>query len=341
MSRTWLLTDDFPPTGGGVAVWTWRVAEALAARGEAVTVAARAVPGAVAPPRVQLLPVQGPSFGRHGGRWIAWTVGPRLGGGDRVLATTWPLAAHLLPRIRSVGATLHVIGHGSDLTRPTPAPRAQDAVWRAADHRWTVSRYLADHLARRGIDARVLPAAVLPTAPGAHRPGTWVLPTRAVPTKGGERFLTLAAALGARPTVLGDGPALSAWRAHARRLGLDAELPGAVSHEEVLRRLPTFDLVFLLPRPYPDGSGAEGLGLALVEGAMAGVAGVTTAVGGAPEAVGPAGLVLGPPEEDVARLRAWLAAEDPTARGLRARDHALAHHGVGRLVDRLLQADPR
>jgi glycosyltransferase involved in cell wall biosynthesis len=58
--------------------------------------------------------------------------------------------------------------------------------------------------------------------------------------------------------------------------------------------------VFLLPRTYPDGTGAEGLGLVLLEARAMSVEVVGCRCGGVPEAIGPSGLLLDDPD-DLAR----------------------------------------
>src|SRR5690606_33991204 len=110
-----ILTDDHPPAPGGVATWTAAVADGLRRAGDAVEVFARWRPDL--PPEVR--GVRGPSFGRRGGWWLRWAARRALPRADAVLATTWPVAAGL-----PAGLPLHVVFHGSDLTRPPRSVRA-------------------------------------------------------------------------------------------------------------------------------------------------------------------------------------------------------------------------
>ena len=323
-----ILTDEHPPAVGGVATWTALTAEALRRRGHQVRVYARArdgLSGATA--------VHGPSYGRRGGVWAALRALPQLARADAVLATTWPMA------VGAVGlGRVHVVAHGSDVTRP-PITGGFDRTWMHASRRWAVSRYLCDVLADRRIAAEPLP---VPIAPGPPRPPSQTLRrigmvARATPWKGGERFVRLVAALGLRGEVVGDGPALGAWQRLAAAEGADIAFSGRLSRAAVVARIRTWDAVALLSRPRPDGSGAEGLGLTLLEGAAVGVPAIGVRTGGVPEAVGP-GLVLDAPDDasmSADAVRDWWA----PAQGARARAWLGDLHGPDRTVDRLV--DPR
>lgn len=342
-----ILCDDFPPLDGGIATWTARVAGGLHASGHDVLVFARARAGlgmdeAGGPLPYEVVPVRGPSFGRLGGWWMAAAAWTRLRPGDGVVATTWNLATHLVRRLRWVGAPLHVAFHGSDLTRPPADPRGFRRVCRNAERRWTMSAYLARLLEGRGFRADPLPIPVDVAPPSERslpgRPEHWGFVGRATALKGGDRFVRLVAAAGVHGTVIGDGPALDAWRGLARRLGAAdrLEFTGRLPHGEVLRRLADLDLALLLPRAGPDGAGAEGLGLALIEAAAAGVATVGCCTGGVPEAVG-GGLLLEDPDDVPASLSAiegWWTPE----RGRACRAWVAERCGVGRTVRALVTA---
>ena len=223
-----------------------------------------------------------------------------------------------------------VVFHGSDLTRD---PRSGFArACRRAERRFVVSQFLRDVLRSRGFDADVLPAPV-DVLPPVARPSTgrWAMVGRATPLKGGDRFVRLCAKAGVPGVVYGDGPALSSWKAAAPA---NVTFRGSVPREQLLGELSRYDLVFLLPRTEPDGSGAEGFGLALVEAAARGVAGVGCRTGGVPDAVG-AGLVLDDPDDVDASLAAVQAWYTPS-RGEACRTHMAAQHGVARVVSSLL-----
>lgn len=320
--RWLILTDDFPPLDGGVATWTAAVARGLHDAGHDVDVLARARPG-VADQPFRVTPVYGRSFGRYGAWWTAARAWRRLRRADRVLASTWTVARGVAATCRRLGIPLHVAFHGSDLTRSRPDARVLEGA-----HLWTVSDYLRGLLDR---PATVLPTPVDPSEPApSTAPDHWVMVGRATPLKGGDRFVRLVAAAGARGTVIGDGPELQAWRALANDLGADVTFTGRLPHAEVLRRLPSFDLACLLPRADTDGTGAEGLGLSLIEAAAAGVPVVGCPTGGVPEAVGP-GLVLRDPDDSEVSAKAIRDWWTP-ARGEEAHRWVGEGHGVQRTI---------
>lgn len=329
-----LLTDDFPPASGGVATWTRAVARGLVGAGDEVEVFARARAGLGGEP-YPVHGVGGPSFGRRGGWWLRWAARRALQRADAVLATSWPVATGL----PLLDKPVHVVCHGSDLTRPPRSERAFRRVMGLATHRWAVSGWLADQLVARGFEGRVLPAPVdagIPRGPsaGCRR---WGLVARATPLKGGDRFLRLVAAAGVEGVILGDGPERPAWERLAREVGARAQFLGEVPREQVPDVLRTLDLAVLLPRTDGEG-GAEGLGLALLEAAAVGVPVVGCRTGGVPEAVGP-GLLLGDPDDprrSAAEILAWWRPD----RGEAQRAWLRAHHGVDRLVGALRAAAP-
>ena len=293
------MTDDLWPLDGGVATWTGLVVPALAEVDD-VVVLARARPGL--PERLgraRVIGVRGPSFGRWGGWWTAAAaLGRRV---DRVLATTWPVATALVRGPWPVD----VVWHGSDATRPTDGPRGR--VERLAARHFAVSRYLAGELAARGVVADVLPAPVAADARPEPPPAALrrlVFAGRLTREKGVDRFLRLAAALDLDATVIGDGPERAALVAMA---GPRVRFVGRLGRDAAVAALRGHDLAVLLPRPYPDGSGAEGLGLGLLEARALGIAVVGCRTGGVPEAVGP-GLVVDDPDDVdgmAAAIRAW------------------------------------
>ncbi len=316
--RWLILGDEWPSRDavGGVATWTAATAGALVDAGHHVTVHVRARPHLLAVPGVDLRPVRGPSFARFGAWWTSFAVDLR--GADAVLAATWPVAARLVGRCQ-----LHVVYHGSDLTRPPRDPAAFAAVSGAA-HRWAVSRYLADLAAARGYPTRVAPIPLDPRDTLTHTHLDRLIHiSRATPLKGGDRFVRLVHALDLDGVVVGDGPELPAWRALAARLGARIRFTGWLPPAAVAAEIAAAQLLALLPRALPDGSGAEGLGLVALEAAAAGVPSVGCATGGVPEAVG---LVLDDPDDPIASaraIRAWWRPE----RGTAARADLHIRHG--------------
>lgn len=322
-----IVTTDFPPLDGGIATWTEAVAAGLAAAGEEVAVHARVVAGLRARSRAEgapydVVPMWGRSWAAWQGVWAAASVLPRLRRGDKLLCATWPLAVHLLGPARRLGVPVGVAFHGSDLTR-APVVRGLDLVRAEATALLPVSRYLGGLLDAPHV---VLPAPVDPLP--AARPGEALLTVaRLTPLKGVDRVLRLGHRLGRPVVVVGEGDARPGLEALAAELGVSASFTG---------RLPRADIPWddawacaLLSRPDPADArytGAEGLGLVLLEAAARGIPTLGSTTGGVPEA---AAVVLADPERDPipplpdrAAMTAWLA----------------AHHGTDRLVATLRAA---
>ncbi len=303
--RIRVVTTEYPPFFGGVGTWAGAVAGALVGAGHEVDVFARFGEPAA---DMSFHRLRGPSWNRWGHLWAAAALRPRLGRDDVVLCSTWPLAL-ALPDDRPV-----LVGwHGSDLTRPALVPGRDRVAARAKN--LPVSRFLGGLL---GAPHTVLPFPIEPMAP-ALRGDTILSVSRLIEPKGVDRVLRLGARLGRPVVVVGEGPERVKLEALAARLGVRARFLGAT------RDIPwdgTWALA-LLSRPYADGSGAEGLGLVLLEAAARGIPTIGSAVGGIPEA---ASVVLRdldnddvpalPPAEDV---QGWLD----------------RHHGVRRCVETL------
>ena len=327
-----ILTDDFPPQRGGVATWTAAIVSGLRAAGDEVEVYARAREGLN-----EAVGVRGPSFGRWGGAWLAMRSATRLARADAVLATTWP-AATWVSRFPGLARKLHVVAHGSDITRPTWSPQSRQRVVGRAAHRWAVSRFLANQMTALGHPCSVLPAPV-DVAPRRSRSvglKRLVGVGRAVETKGGERFVRLVAALGCSGVWIGEGPCLSRWRELSTRLGADVTFPGERTPPECRAAMAVADLAVLLPRACPDGSGQEGLGLVLLEAAACATPTLGCRIGGVPEAVGP-GLIVREPDDTeavVERLCAWWTPD----RGVEAQEWLTKTHGTQRAVEMLRAA---
>jgi glycosyltransferase involved in cell wall biosynthesis len=329
-----LVTLDFPPEHvGGVAAWAEDLALALHRAGHELRVYAQRTRQAAIDDSARPYPVirmEGRSWASWQGLWAGIWAGPRLERGERVVAATWRLATVLAPICRAVGAELVVAAHGSDLTRLTTAPAA---LRRLSPRCWLpVSRFLSGELDRLGVaGARlVLPMPVGPRGRPAEGPRSGlVCLSRLTPLKGVDRSWRLCRSLGLELTLIGDGDrsALPAgeglrWLGRLDREGARAELARAQA-------------ALLLPRADRDGSGAEGLGLCLIEAALEGTPVIGCRTGGLAEAVGP-GLILEDPEQpDLDVLRAFLAR---AGAGEEARAWALAHHGPGHCLEVLERA---
>jgi glycosyltransferase involved in cell wall biosynthesis len=195
----------------------------------------------------------------------------------------WGPLGGLLARGESLGVPVLVAWHGSDLTRPAVRPGRAEVARRARNV--TVSRFLADTLLHEtGARATVLPAPIDRLVPVAQGP-RWLVVARLVASKGVDTALLQAADAGRDVTVVGDGPERAALEALARTLPVDVRFHGALPHAQI--PWAGHEVVILTPRAEPDGSGAEGLGMVLLEGAARGLRPLGNDVGGVPEATRP------------------------------------------------------
>ena len=327
---TWhVVTGDFPPAfTGGVASWTWEVAQVL----PGVQVHARRAPwrwwwserSLDRGFRVHRIP--GSSWNRDQAAHARRHLQPHLRSGDVVLATTWPVAVELVEPCRKAGVPLLVTAHGSEVTRlGTHAPRELEVLARYARF-GAVSRYLAGILGHHGIRAVVLPAPVSAHPPREGTGSTLLTVCRSTPLKGVDRVIRLGEVLGWPVVVVGEGH---------RRMGKGVRFAGRVRREDLPRFFQQARLVAQLSRAAQDGSGAEGLGLVPLEAAAWGVPSVVSGVGGLPEAVGP-GLVLPDPDDPVASseiVRAWWSPD----RGREQHAFVSDHHGPLRTAHALLR----
>lgn len=283
-----ILSDDWPPQLGGVATWSYGAARGLIEAGHSVRVFCRRRQGLVALDGGEVTGVRGRSFGRHGALWTAVRGAHEWSRADAVLATTWAMGTAVAEPLRALGIPLHVVFHGSGATRPPRDPAALARV-RSSARLWAVSRYLAEIAG-----AEWIPSPVEMGPSTWDRRGPWVMVARATPLKGGDRFVRICAAAGVPGVVVGDGPELTAWRELAARLGAPVQFRGALDRPSTRAVLDGAGASFLLSRAEQDGSGAEGLGLVLLEARAHGVLAVGSQVGGIPEV---AELVLDDPDD--------------------------------------------
>ena len=324
-----ILTDDYPPLGGGVATFAQTVARGLCREGHEVVVFARQRPG-LGGEEFSVNGVRGPSFGRRGGWWMALATWGKLSPADQVLGVTWPVVS----RLRH--PNINLVFHGSDLTSPPHSQRGFRRACRRARRRVVMSRFLAEVLRQRGFSAELIAApvdAAVESAPiRLGPPRRWAYVARATELKGGDRFIRLVALAKVQGTVMGDGPALDSWKDLAAKLGANVTFTGNIPREDLAACLAEQDLCLLLPREGESG-GAEGFGLALLEAAAQGVPVVGCRTGGVPEAVGP-GLILENPDDTPAALAAidaWWSSQ----RGAEALTWLRHNHGVSRTLSAL------
>jgi glycogen synthase len=347
-----LITQDFPPGFiGGIAAWATDLASALHAAGHDVTVlcrntsglSGRAAPDAGAAARghdsrepYRIVRMIGRSWSRFQGTWAGLHARRFLAPDVRVLTATWNLATELVGPCENKGALLSVAFHGSDITRQLEAKKGLREVVGAAHQLLPVSRFLASELTRLVPETtgdprvQILPMPLpIPAAPPTGTRTGLLSVTRLTPLKGVDRAIRLAAELGEPLTVVGDGPEKDALPD-----GPHVTWAGRKTRDELAQMYARAKGVVLLPRVDEDGTGAEGLGLCLLEAAAQGAIPIGCRVGGVAEAVGP-GIVLDDPDRfDVAAIRERLA--DPS---LPVRCHAFvaSTHGPERTLQVLTQ----
>lgn len=337
-----VVTQDFPPGfSGGIASWVVDLGRALSDAGHPITVFARRTGNTQRRDDNHPFPVRrmwGRSWNRRQGLWVMGALWPHLRPGVRVLCANWPLATHIAPRLR--GARLAVAVHGSDISRLRTAPPALSKLLPHVECFFPVSAFLANHLQHlcpslSPKQVHVLPMPLpVPQMPSSVRRDELVVLSRLTPLKGIDRAVQIARRLSRPLCVIGDGPARDALLPLA---GNGVTFAGGLPRSEALQRVEGAAGMLLLPRTAADGTGAEGLGLCLIEAAMRAVPGIGCRTGGVPEALGPGLLLSDPDQPDFARIEAFL--NDPQ-QGLQARNWACAHHGPQRTVHVLQQAMP-
>ncbi len=332
-----LVTLDFPPDfDGGVASWAEDLARALVDAGHPVTVYARYTGRSGEYDGILPFPVMR-MMGRSWQRWQAWwvrmQVAPRLKKGDIVLFASWRLAFLLGPIAAQKGSKVGVFFHGSELTELSRTPFGLKLVLRHVHWLFPVSRFLADQLSRHSADpskVRVVPMHLaLGQAPGAPGRGLLVV-ARLNKRKGIDRVIRIARALQWPLTIIGAGSARPALEVVQLECGAEVEFVGRLSRVRVLDAYRGKVATLLLPRCNPDGSGAEGLGLALLESAARGTPTVGCRTGGVPEACQ---LVLEDPDDAAGSaelIRSWLQAG---GRGQEAWEQVQREHGPARCLE--------
>ncbi len=303
---TWhLVTTEFAPRLNGIATWSVAMANALHNAGESVVVHVRSPSGDFP---FLVVPMRGRSWRSWSGVWAAASVRPRRRDGDVVVCATWPLAVHL-------PGPILVAWHGSELSCAAQAPGREAVIARARN--LPVSNFLGSLL---HADHTVLPFPIVPTKRAIPGDDLLVV-SRLNHRKGVDRALRLAQRLRRRIRIVGDGPERSTLVALAENIGVDAVFLGET------RDIPWDGTraLLLLSRAEADGSGAEGLGLVLLEAAARGIPTVGTRVGGIPEA---ASVVLDDPDQDdlptlpgADAVQAWLADHHGPARTLAVLRH--------------------
>lgn len=324
MSRTLVVTNDFPPRRGGIETFVRSLCHSLPA--DQVVVYTRSMPGDAAYDAGLRFPVV-----RDPDRLLlpTATLGDRVAGVlgrfdcDRVLFGAAAPLALLAPRLRRAGASRVVAlthGHEVGWTRVLGVRRLMRRIGRDCDTLTYVSQWCRDQIARplRAEDAarmvRLAPGVdtdrFYPGCGGAEvrarlgispRVPVVVCTARMVARKGQDALIRAwPEVLGQVPEavllLVGDGPDRRRVQRLARRLGVAGQVvfSGSVPWREVPSYTDAGD-VFAMPcRTRWWGLEPEALGIVLLEAAACGLPVVAGASGGAPETVvdGETGLVV-------------------------------------------------
>ncbi|WP_230208363.1 glycosyltransferase family 4 protein [Microlunatus sp. Gsoil 973] len=343
-----IITNDFPPTVGGIEGFVSDVCELL---DDDVIVMTRQTPGWPDHDRQLSYPVvrQGrlllptPAVLRTATKLITEHRITRV-----IFGAMAPLAL-LAPGLRASGARqLLAISHGHEIwwaTLPgssTLLRRMGDAV----DHVSTISDYAATRIAP-ALSPRVRERMIriappidterfrLPDDHPIASPPTVIAVGRMVHQKGFDTLLRAWAIREidhARLVLVGDGPRAASLRRLARRLDLreSVSFTGRVPRDRIPELLHRADVFALPVRSRLAGLNPEGLGLGFLEAAASGLPVIAGRSGGAPEAVidGVTGYVVDPddPAALASRLDTLLGDPDGAA--------AMGRAGRGFVADR-------
>ncbi|MDW8248418.1 MAG: glycosyltransferase family 4 protein [Myxococcales bacterium] len=356
--RLTLVSQDYPPSFGGVQSWCLGILQGLIALGHRVTVLAPEQPGSSqidrrAPWRVLRVPCLTtnrfplaitPVFLR-----LLWEERP-----DAVVHAQWPGASTVvrLPRRPPV----FVVTHGRELLWTPPEPLARAYRWlrastlQRADAVISVSRFTRE----LALNLKVLPhrVHVLPngTDPEKFSPGepssrlreylnaegrpVVLTVARLVERKGIDVTLRSIRILRTTHTdllyiVAGDGPDRGRLEGLVARLGLEKNVRflGTVSEETLLDLYRLANVFVMMSRS--EGFDVEGFGVALLEANACGKAVIGAREGGIPDAIEDevTGLLVPPRDEHALAAALGRLLNDPKLR------ERLGHAGRAKVVE--------
>lgn len=305
-----LVTNNYPPTRGGIQTMMSRLAECLVLRGRDVVVVGPREDGsdaydAAAPYRIV----------RYAARWrprelfaiaASYVRALRIARERVTIASVWwPVAFALCFIPRRFRGPLAIIAHGTEISpsRTGTRQKIMRAVFRQADVILANSRFTRGLLEEAGVegDIRVVSLGVdmLPVAPERSREPTILSVGRLVARKGFDRVIEALPALlhdfpSLRYEIVGGGPERAALEASATKLGVAARVTflGSVSEEE-LRAAYARAWCFALPVRDIAGD-VEGFGIVYLEAAMASLPALGGTASGAADAIvdGSTGLLV-------------------------------------------------
>lgn len=372
MGRTLLVTNDFPPTVGGIQSYLRDFLTTLDP--ENVTVfastqdrrAARAFDvaqqyGVYRWPRRIMLPT--PATARAMADIIAreeidtvWfgAAAPlalmagraRSAGASRVVATThghevgWSMLPGARQVLRRIGETSDVVTYISDYT----LSRFRTSVGGHPEYRHLPSGVDADLFRPASAEERAATRRDEELGDGP----VIVCISRLVPRKGQDLLIdampdVLRAHPQARLVIVGAGPYEGRLRNMAAPLGPAVRVAGKVDHGRMLRLLAASDVFAMPARTRGGGLDVEGLGIVYLEAQAAGVPVVAGDSGGAPETVTPeSGVVVGGRDRDGLVNALVQLLNDPQLRtrmGASGRQNVLEHwtwEAMGRRLQGIL-----
>ena len=296
-----LVTNNYPPTRGGIQTMMSRVAECLAQHGRDVVVVGPKEDGSDAYDAAAAYRIV-----RYAARWRPREVVAIAGSYLRALriarervtiaSVWWPVGFALVFIPRRFRGPLAIIAHGTEISpsRTGARQKIMRAVFRQADVILANSRFTRDLLERAGVagDIRVVSLGVdmVPVTPQRSSEPTILSVGRLVARKGFDRVIDALPALrnefpSLRYEIVGGGPERDALEARAARLGVAAGVTflGSVSEEE-LRAAYARAWCFALPvRNIADD--VEGFGIVYLEAAMASLPTLGGTASGAADAI--------------------------------------------------------
>ena len=368
MTRHLLVTNDFPPKGGGIQNYLWELWRRLPP--DDVVVHTTPYTGAAAFDAEQPFTVI-----RSTEPWLL--PGPHLARRVRRLAQRHDIELVVIdPALPAglIGPSLDlpyaVVVHGAEVAIPARLPGLQPLLRRVLGSAAGViaaGGYAAVECERalgRDLDAFVVPPGVdterfspvddqervrrrgrLGLRPGSS---TVVSVSRLVPRKGMDTLVQAAAILAAegrdlQVVIAGDGRERRRLRRLAVRAGAPVRLLGRLSDDDVTALIGCADVFAMLCRTRWRGLEEEGFGIVFLEAAAAGVPQVAGRSGGAHEAVsdGETGIVLDPATPEAAAAAIGTLLDDGERRsrmGAAARQRAETAFSYDLLADRLRAA---
>lgn len=370
-----LIADDFPPQVGGIQTYARELAAATAGVGERVVVVASAQEGAQeVDERLACPVVRVPTVGGYPVAAMNLAGGVQQAAGlvdeppRAMVAIKWaPEGPAAILARRALGCPIVLIGHGGEFSHAggnVVKWLTQRVVLRHAARCLAVSRYTAELFERAGVGCERVGVIY-----GGVRPERFeVEPERALQVREelgvGERPMLLSVArlverkghdtvLRALPEVLerapeavyviaGEGPMREALEETVAGEGLAESVifAGRVEDERLPALYAAADL-FVMPGHEVRGKLAEGLGLAYLEAAAAGVASVATRFGGIPDAVadGETGVLVEPGDHEALAEAVAGLVTDPERRrrmGEAARERVVREFTWRRVAERFL-----